>query len=133
MPALRDPGAVLAVTSYVERRAHSAAEELRSADGPDEWTRAYDDYQRLASIRSWMASRLAWHQLRCGLPPRDGVTAWRRDAVLELGGFAVEAADPELDLLIRLQTTKTDGPAGRVVRTSEVFGHTRKLTVAGAA
>ena len=133
-PALRDPGAVLAVTSYVERRAHSAAEEgLRSADGPDEWTRAYDDYQRLASIRSWMASRLAWHQLRCGLPPRDGVTAWRRDAVLELGGFAVEAADPELDLLIRLQTTQTDGPAGRVVRTSEVFGHTRTLTVAGAA
>jgi hypothetical protein len=46
-----------------------------------EWIKAGDDYQRLASIRSWMASRLASHQLRCGLPPRDGVAAWRRDAV----------------------------------------------------
>jgi len=126
-PALRDPATVLAVTSYVERR--------REGRGPIvaenvEWTKAGDDYQRLASIRSWMASRLAWHQLRCGIPPRDGVSAFRRDALLEIGGFSVDAADAELDLLIRLQT----GPrAGRVVRTSEVFGHLETLTVARAA
>ncbi len=136
-PALRDPATVLAVTSYVERRA-----ERTSPDGPRpsgetahamEWTRAADDYQRLASIRSWMASRLAWHQLRCGLPPREGVAAWRRDAVLELGGFSVNAADPELDLLVRLQTSGAKLAAGRVVRTSEVFGHADTMDVAGAA
>jgi cellulose synthase/poly-beta-1,6-N-acetylglucosamine synthase-like glycosyltransferase len=131
-PALRDPGAVLAVTSYVERRPQSAQLTTHSLER-SEWIRAGDDYQRLASIRSWMASRLAWHQLRCGLPPRDGVTAWRRDAVMELGGFSVSATDPELDLLVRLQTSQGDGPAGRVVRTSEVFGHTATLTVRGAA
>jgi hypothetical protein len=98
-----------------------------------EWKKAGDDYQRLASIRSWMASRLAWHQLHCGLPPRDGVTAWRRDAIMELGGFSLEASDPELDLLVRLQTSQGDGPSGRVVRTSEVFGHTSTLTVEAAA
>jgi poly-beta-1,6-N-acetyl-D-glucosamine synthase len=140
-PALRDPGEVLAVTSYVERKPIPArlpggmagpapsTEEIRAA----EWARAGDDYQRLASIRSWMASRLAWHQLRCGLPPRDGVTAWRRDAVMEFGGFSVDAADPELDLLIRLQTAQLDGPSGRVVRTSEVFGQAPTLTIRGAA
>src|SRR5436190_4258594 len=109
-PALRDPATVLAVTSYVERK-----REPRIAHVGEnvEWTRAGDDYQRLASIRSWMASRLAWHQLRCGIPPRDGVSAFRRDALLEIGGFSVGAADAELDLLIRLQT----GPrSGRVVR-----------------
>jgi len=90
-PALRDPGAVLAVTSYVERQGIQVAR-----GGTGGWTKAGDDYQRLASIRSWMASRLAWHQLQCGLPPRDGVTAWRRDAVLELGGFSLRAADAEL-------------------------------------
>lgn len=135
-PALRDPGAVLAVTSYVERKPISAFALQRSepaATSDAEWTRAGDDYQRLASIRSWMASRLAWHQLRCGLPPRDGVTAWRRDAVMEMGGFSVTAADAELDLLVRLQIAQTDGPAGRVVRTSEVFGHAPTLTVSGAA
>lgn len=129
-PALRDPATVLAVTSYVERRAGTPADPADPATA--EWTSARDDYQRLASIRSWMASRLAWHQLRCGLPPRDGATAWRRDAVLEFGGFSREAADAELDLLIRLQTAETER-AGRVVRTSEVFGHTGTLTVARAA
>ena len=126
-PALRDPGAVLAVTSYVERKAAAAA------SAQTEWIAAGDDYQRLASIRSWMASRLAWHNLQCGLPPRDGVTAWRRDAVMELGGFSLGAADAELDLLVRLQTSQGDGPSGRVVRTSEVFGHTGTLSVRGAA
>lgn len=130
-PALRDPGSVLAVTSYVERKPLGPTLR-RDAEGV-EWARAGDDYQRLASIRSWMASRLAWHQLRCGLPPRDGVTAWRRDAVMELGGFSTTAADAELDLLVRLQTAQNDGPSGRVVRTSEVFGHAPTLSVRGAA
>jgi hypothetical protein len=140
-PALRDPGEVLAVTSYVERKPSVAglAGHMRAAAPPveeirlAEWARAGDDFQRLASIRSWMASRLAWHQLRCGLPPRDGVTAWRRDAVMECGGFSIDAADPELDLLIRLQTAQLDGPTGRVVRTSEVFGQAPTLTIRGAA
>lgn len=118
-PALRDPGTVLAVTSYVERR-HTAAGTTTGA--ADDWTAAGEDFQRLRSIRSWMASRLAWHQLRCGVPPRDGVAAFRRDTVLTLGGFSLDAADPELDLLVRLQT-QPDGSTGRVVRTSEVFGH----------
>jgi cellulose synthase/poly-beta-1,6-N-acetylglucosamine synthase-like glycosyltransferase len=120
-PALRDPAAVLAVTSYVERQ--------RTLQPSDPRTLGPSDYQRLASIRSWMASRLAWHQLRCGVPPRDGVAAWRRDAVLELGGFSVDAADAELDLLIRLQTLQKERAAGRVVRTSEVFGHIDTLTI----
>jgi cellulose synthase/poly-beta-1,6-N-acetylglucosamine synthase-like glycosyltransferase len=127
-PALRDPGAVLAVTSYVERQGEKVARL-----GGDDWTRAGDDYQRLASIRSWMASRLAWHQLQCGLPPRDGVTAWRRDAVLELGGFSLAAADAELDLLVRLQTSETERAAGRVVRTSEVFGRAATLPLSAVA
>jgi hypothetical protein len=79
-------------------------------------------------VRSWMASRLAWTQLRCGLPPREAVVAWRRDAVLDLDGFSSVAADPELDLLVRLQTSQ--GTSGRVVRTSEVFGHSEPLTIA---
>jgi poly-beta-1,6-N-acetyl-D-glucosamine synthase len=131
-PALRDPGTVLAVTSYVERKHASAAASTGTAD---EWTAAGEDFQRLRSIRSWMASRLAWHQLSCGVPPRDGVSAFRRDVILTLGGFSLDAADPEFDLLIRLQT-QPDGSTGRVVRTSEVFGHAgalRDSEVAAAA
>jgi hypothetical protein len=118
-PALRDPAAVLAVTSYVERR--SAA---RQATG---------DYQRLASIRAWMGSRLAWHRLRCSVPPRDGVIAWRRDAVLEHEGFSVDAADAEVDLLVRLQASGGDRAVGRVVCTPGVFGHADTTSLAAAA
>jgi cellulose synthase/poly-beta-1,6-N-acetylglucosamine synthase-like glycosyltransferase len=136
-PALRDPGAVLAVTSYVERTpgGPDPRRQAAAASGAQdlEWVKAGDDYQRLSSIRSWMASRLAWHQLRCGVPPRDGIAAWRRDAVLEIGGFSVDAADAELDLLIRLQTLQAERAPGHVVRTSEVFGHAGTLSVKKAA
>ncbi|MDQ3149209.1 MAG: hypothetical protein M3Q38_04705 [Chloroflexota bacterium] len=115
---------MLAVTSYVERRHTTAVPATETAD---DWTAVGEDFQRLRSIRSWMASRLAWHQLRCGVPPRDGVSAFRKDVVLTLGGFSLDAADPEFDLLIRLQTQPDGSSAGRVVRTSEVFGHANAL------
>ena len=123
-PALRDPAAVLAVTSYVERRGREGTA------GQGAWLAAADDYQRLSSVRSWMASRLAWTQLRCGLPPREAVIAWRRDAILDLDGFSSVSADAELDLLVRLQTSQGPTGAGRVVRTSEVFGSAEALTIA---
>jgi cellulose synthase/poly-beta-1,6-N-acetylglucosamine synthase-like glycosyltransferase len=115
-PALIDPGGVLAVTSAVERR---------GADGG-----STADFQALASLRSWMATRLTWHQDRPGLAPSDSVIAWRRDAVLDVGGFSTFAADPQMDLLVRLQTSHPDG---RVVRTSEVFGHAPTLALGAAA
>ena len=121
-PALRDPATVLAVTSSIERR--GAAGEEASA-----WTRAANDYQRLASLRSWMASRLVWYELRGGLPPTESVVAWRRDAVLELGGFSMTAADPDFDMLVRLQISRHERAAGRVVRSSEVFGHAAPTSV----
>jgi hypothetical protein len=123
-PALRDPGTVLAVTSYVERKQTGA---IAPPERTSHWITAGEDFQRLRSIRSWMASRLAFHQLGCGVPPRDGVAAFRRDVVLTLGGFSLDAADPELDLLIRLQT-QPDGSPGHVVRSSDVFGHAPILT-----
>lgn len=122
-PALRDPAAVLAVTSYVERRGRDGA------SGQGAWLAAADDYQRLSSVRSWMVSRLAWTQLHCGLPPREAAIAWRRDAILDLDGFSAVAADPVLDLLVRLQTSQGTAGTGRVVRTSEVFGHAEALTI----
>jgi glycosyltransferase involved in cell wall biosynthesis len=115
-PAIIDPGAVLAVTGAVERRGDDA--------GPAA------DFQTLASLRSWMAARLAWHQPRAGLPPRDSAVAWRRDAVLEAGGFAAGTADPEVDLLVRLQTSHA---RGSVVRTWAVFGRAGTLSLRAAA
>jgi cellulose synthase/poly-beta-1,6-N-acetylglucosamine synthase-like glycosyltransferase len=132
-PALRDPANVLAVTSSIERRG-SAGEDAGAGAGKHAgWTRAAHDYQRLVSLRSWMASRLVWYELRGGLPPRESVVAWRRDAVLELGGFSLSATDPDLDMVARLQISRHERAAGRVVRSSEVFGHAAPTSIARQA
>lgn len=117
-PALRDPASVLAVASHVETRAGTGLVEA------SQW---------IGSIRSWMATRLTWNGLRCGLGPQHAVVVWRRDALLELGGFSKTAADPELDMLVRLQTSTTDRATGHVVRSGEIVGRTEPLPLAGAA
>ena len=120
-PALRDPANVVAATSHVERRL--AADE-RPRGGPlrRALTRVHSDWQGMGSVRSWLASRITIRSLRCGLASQDSMIAWRRDALLESGGFLPGAADPELDLLLRLQTSMAERVSGNVVRTSEIVG-----------
>ena len=63
--------------------------------------------------------------MRCGLGPHGAVVAWRRDAVLKARGFSRSAADPDLDMMCRLQAAGVEGAAdgsARVARAAEVFG-----------
>jgi len=100
-PALRDPGNAVAIVCHLES--------------------AGDDFERLKSLRAIMASRIAWRWLRAGLALDQTVVIWRRDALLQRGGFANGAADPCLDMMVRLQVRPaSDG--NRVVRTAEIFG-----------
>ena len=117
-PALRDPASVLAVASHIETRAGTG---LIAAS------------QWIGSIRSWMATRLTWNRLRCGLGPNDAVVVWRRDALLALGGFSTAAADPELHMLLRLQTSTVQGATGEVVRSAEIVGRTEPMSLGAAA
>ena len=100
---LRDPASVVGATSHVEIR-----------DGV---------FQRLRSIRSLMESHLVWRNLHAALGPRDAVVVWRRDAVEQSGGFSTAAADPNLEMMVRVQTSTAPGVRGQVVRTAEIFGH----------
>ena len=68
-----------------------------------------------------MDSRLAWRYLAAGLGPAGAAIVWRRDAVIKLRGFSVTAADPDLDMMFRLQTHGADG-GGRFDRGMDVFG-----------
>lgn len=106
-PAVRDPGAVLAVTAHGERTGS----------------------QRLSSMREWLVSQL-WGRALAGLPPRDAVIAWRRDALVEAGGFTASVLEPELDLAVRLDGS---APRGRVIRTSEVVGGFEPMAAAAAS
>ena len=124
-PALRDPANVLAATGHIERR------ELERQPA-SLWTRMRNDWQRIDSIRSWSGARFHWN-LECGLGPQDAITVWRRDALIAAGGFATDAVDPELDMLLRLQTDGAEGEIGRVVRTREIVGRVEPDALGSAA
>lgn len=96
-PALQNAGTVLAVAAHAE---------------PD------GDWSRLAGLRNWLASRL-WPERLVGLLPRPAVVAWRRDALLEAGGFPGSVADPAAALAVRLGAVAS---RGLVLRTSTIVG-----------
>jgi hypothetical protein len=73
-----------------------------------------------------MESRLIWSEFRSGFAPRDAMVLWRRDAVLQAGGFSSSSVDPTLDMMIRLQSNET---SGCVIRNSEIFGHAEPRSV----
>jgi hypothetical protein len=102
---LRDPAGVVGATIHVETTGATL--------------------QRLRSIRSLMDSRLAWRHLTGALGPLDAVVVWRREAVEHAGGFSAAAADPHLEMMVRLQTTGAPGTGGQVVRAAEIFGSRR--------
>jgi hypothetical protein len=116
---LRNPATVVAATSHLET----------STDGPRAIRGASPvamgltgTLQRLESIRSLMDSRVAWHMLQGAFGPQDAVVVWRRDSIVQLGGFSTAAADQDLDMMVRLQTADVPAASGRVVRSPEIFG-----------
>lgn len=115
-PALRDPVTIVGIGSEIERIPDSRVVDRDAR------------FERLRSLRSLMFTRLFWSRLRRGLGPGDGVVIWRRDAVLQANGFSASAADPDLDMMFRLQRTGRD--ERRFVRNEDAFGHTS--TVADA-
>jgi hypothetical protein len=124
----RDPGGIVAATSHVE----TIPSERQRTGGIG--VRLLATFQYMASLRSQMESRLLWRNCLGGFGPHDGVVVWRRDALVAAGGFSTAAADPDLEMLGRLQigATQSDAsaPAGgsRAVRTAEVFGRRDALS-----
>jgi GT2 family glycosyltransferase len=137
--ALRDPGKVIGASNHVERGVAHAAIAVNNATAPpssqrDEAgfiARGAAIFQRLASARSLMDSRLAWRRLGAGLGPNGAVAVWRRDAVIKLNGFSSTAADADLDMMFRLQTAGAEG-AVRFDRGVEVFGRVGPHSMRGA-
>ena len=128
---MREPATIVGATSHVEI-ADPEASDAKAAKGAKTAMSWRFSFQRLASFRSLMESRLVWRARRGALGPRDALLVWRRDAILQAGGFSTRAADPDLDMMVRLQTRSSTGPeqpagpcsiAGHVVRTGEIFGH----------
>jgi hypothetical protein len=98
------PAEVAAAVSHVEVRGRASGGLRRFGDAS----------QRLASMRSLLESAAASWLVGRGLAARPAVSVWRRDALVQMNGFSRQAADPELDMMVRLQT----GSAGWAARVS---------------
>jgi biofilm PGA synthesis N-glycosyltransferase PgaC len=110
---LTDPS-VVAASCHVERRVDDGAPISR--DAARQW---------LASSRALLESGVLWRSSAHGVGPEDSVVAWRRDAVVQAGGFSGIAADPDLDLMTRLQAEAGHGEnrvRPVVARTADIFG-----------
>ena len=123
--ALRDPANVVGASNHVERGADSVGTDLGAPFSLSAL------FQRLASARSLMDSRLAWRHLGAGLGPAGAVTVWRKDAIIKLNGFSADAADSDLDMMLRLQSRGIEGH-GRFDRGPDVFGRAGSHTLRGA-
>jgi hypothetical protein len=143
--ALRDPANVVGASNHVERGTLSAGDALppslavRFKASFGETRRSLGEggqgvptlsalFQRLASARSLMDSRLAWRHLGAGLGPAGAVTVWRKDAIIKLNGFSADAADSDLDMMLRLQSRGIEGH-GRFDRGPDVFGRAGSHTL----
>src|SRR5262249_18339713 len=119
--ALRDPASVIGASNHVERGTVAKGNRARMIAL----------FQRLASARSLMDSRLAWRHLNAGAT--GSVIVWRRDSVIKARGFSADAADPDVDLMFRLQTSGVDGGGGgRFDRGVDVFGRVGSQSVRSA-
>lgn len=119
LPALSDPGSVVGVSTPIER----------VPEGDPHTSHAR--FQRLQSLRSLMAGRLFWADRPHAIGPDDAVFVWRRDAVLQASGFSRLAANPDVDMMFRLQCA--DGrDERRVVRNASPFGHAAVLSAAAS-
>jgi hypothetical protein len=122
---LRDPATVVAASSHVETSAGAGRPGEAAGIGLS------DALQRLASVRSLMETRLMWRAMDAALCPYDGVVVWRRDAVVQVGGFSTGAADPDLEMMVRVQTAAVPVIDGGVVRTGEIFGRIHPHSLSG--
>ena len=115
-PAVEDPGVVVAVTTTI---AAASGEAGAATTTPGSIAGIL---QRLSALRE-LLGRGGRTRLRLAPEGLSGFTLWRRDVVLETGGFAPDLAAEQADLTLRAhrQLLRTRQPY-RIVHIAEPIG-----------
>lgn len=98
----KDPARVVAAASFFgislePERAGNGAEPPRRAKG-----QLLADFQHLDMMRSFISFRAAWSRLGCMLCVPGGFGLWRRDTILELGGFSPDFTCEDIEMTFRI-------------------------------
>lgn len=100
--ALKDPARVVGVTSPVAISSHP--ERWHDADVGKQHIdpRPLASFQHLDHLRSFLNNRVAWSRWKFMLCNSGAFAIWRRDVVVELGGFARNFSCEDIEMTFRV-------------------------------
>lgn len=123
--ALRDPATVVGVTSTVitsRQPEQTALDEMRT---PRTDTRVLTSFQLLDFIRAFVNARLGWTRLNFMLCCTGVFSLWRRDLLVEMGGFSSAFTCEDIELTFRVhERLRRERRPYRIVALPEAVGNT---------
>jgi poly-beta-1,6-N-acetyl-D-glucosamine synthase len=128
--AMQDPATIVGITSQVD-----VSGQPERAVGPDGHLRLDRTplvmFQVFDYIRAFVATRLAWSRWNYMLCSVGAFSLWRRDVVLELGGFSTAFTCEDIELTFRVhEHYRTRNERYQVVSLAESVGVTEGPTSA---
>jgi biofilm PGA synthesis N-glycosyltransferase PgaC len=97
-----DPGMTVAVASFFGTSPHPEAASGSGIKRPSLPRRLLMDFQHLDLMRSFVVYRLAQSRLNCMLCVPGGFGLWRRDVLLEMGGFSRDFTCEDIEMTFRI-------------------------------
>ncbi len=99
---MRDPARIVAAASLfgISLEPEAAPNERHSLPSTNRHLLA--DFQHLDLMRSFVAFRLAWTRLDCMLCVSGAFGVWRRDVILEMGGFSPAFTCEDIEMTFRI-------------------------------
>lgn len=99
---VKDPATIVGASSFF-----GISQEPGSDLGPANGKRRLDPkaliiFQHMDLMRSFIASRLAWSRLDTMLCSSGAFTIWRRDVIMEMGGFSKEFTCEDIEMTFRV-------------------------------
>jgi poly-beta-1,6-N-acetyl-D-glucosamine synthase len=129
--ATQNPAEIVGVTSQVAIASHP--EHARLADGLIRVDRRpLIAYQLLDYLRAFLSSRLAWNRGNYMLCAIGAFMLWRKDVVIELGGFSSDFTCEDIEFTFRVhEHFRKNGTPYRILSLPEIVGVTEGPNTVG--
>jgi poly-beta-1,6-N-acetyl-D-glucosamine synthase len=125
----KDPGRIVAAASLFGISVEPEAYVLRGPGPPRTNEHLLADFQHLDLMRSFVAYRLAWSRLHCMMCVSGGFGLWRRDVILELGGFSSEFTCEDIEMTFRIhERFRREGRPYRILSLPNMIAQTEGPT-----
>jgi poly-beta-1,6-N-acetyl-D-glucosamine synthase len=124
-PILRDPARILGVTSHVAISRHPEGRDGGHTKVHRIDETAITNFQHLDYLRAFLNNRIGWSRLDFMLCSVGAFAIWRRDVVVELGGFSGDFTCEDIEFTFRVhEHFRRKGTPYRVLALAEAVGRT---------